>query len=96
MKPLELTPIERHALTQALGRLMSDWSEETHAAGWLVNLENDLPDDCTRIERGDAPRHYPHGFTPYEATMFVTLAQILGHWAMHEGDGYIPYHWSER
>ena len=77
-----LEPDTRWHLTQALGLLMSDASEENFAAGWLRDWETMCP---RYIVRGDCEH----------AETITTLVNMLGHWATYywddTGECYIPF-----
>jgi hypothetical protein len=93
---MSLTDAQRHALTQALGQLMSDISESNWAAAWLVNTEEALPEAC-RAPMNDVSLGHANDFfsslTDIEIPYLVYLADLLGHWAVPDDTfvNYLPY-----
>lgn len=86
----------RYHLTQALGYLMSDASEELYCAGWLGGLEDDLPYALLNDTAPDAPTIMPWSSVDDDArALMCAIAKGLGHWANWEGyergDQYVPY-----
>src|SRR5258708_33192183 len=93
---MSLTDAQRHALTQALGQLMSDISEANCAATWLLNTEEALPEVCRARMNGASLDHENDFFsslTDVEVIYLGYLADLLGHWAAPDESfvNYLPY-----
>lgn len=88
MKIQALEPEARTLLTQALGQMMSDVSEEQYSAGWMMGLEEELP-SCIRHRRETCTYLVDREL----ANLMQTIADALGHWAAlsDDGDYYVPH-----
>lgn len=71
-----LEPDTRYKLTQALGEIMSECSEELFSAGWLIDFENLLPEMVEGEHLGES--------LSVENNAIKALFGILGHWAKWE------------
>lgn len=83
-----MTEEQRQALIQALGQLMSDWSEEWYAAGWMSGLEDMLPTLIREIVT------YPKSRSKSqlaEARAMWEIAKKLGHWVKWADGQYVPH-----
>jgi hypothetical protein len=67
---------------QILGALMSNWSEDHYAAGWLSGLEEFLPNRLNKK---------PIALLTHEEQMMLYLAEKLGHWVVWQPDGELEY-----
>lgn len=72
--PDELDKDSRADLTQALGSLMSQISEQNIAARWPFGQEERLPRELAGIA-GE------YSFTDSQAGLILAIAAVLGHWA---------------
>jgi hypothetical protein len=72
--PFELDKDSRRELTQALGSLMSQISENAVSARWPRGLEEKLPPE---LVIGVGQYH----FLDVQARTILALASVLGHWA---------------
>lgn len=85
---MQLTNGQQTALTHALGQLMSAWSENHYLAGWMNNLENDLPVLVREIVNytinGDTEKYGIADFR--DAWSMWHIARMLGHWAQYVTD----------
>lgn len=66
-------------LTQALGLIMSEASEDMWRANWMSNAENIIPEMAAKDEI-------------IHAKTMLTLANLLGHWARYHFDGEREYY----
>jgi hypothetical protein len=90
-----LDNVERHALVQRLGQMMSDVSEDCYYAGWLGATEYLVPELCRRAVQSGTPVAWGHGVvTPERAAEMIALADRIGSWADLDepGIGYVPFH----
>ena len=77
--------IMREAMTQVLGKLMSQYCEEHRAAGWYSGAEEIIP--ARILAYGDD--------ASMDELEMAILADIIGHWAVWDGaaneyKAYIP------
>lgn len=78
----QLNADERKALTNQLGKMMSDISEDCYYAGWLGGTEYLVPELCRRASSSGDSQPWGHSeVTPQNAAVLMEIARQLGHWA---------------
>jgi len=86
----------RKALIIALGQMMSNVSENCWCAGWLVDLEEELPILCEKALKTKQPQRFGRDhITVGDAEIITALVDLLGHWVILDSgsgrQGYKPY-----
>lgn len=91
--PAEGSLSYRQAVMDTLGRRMSHLSESATCAGWMSDLEEQIPILCEAAIR--TGRDQPFGaieISPMEAARLLAFRAVLGHWVVPAiQGGYEPY-----
>jgi len=84
--------IDRHLAMILLGSLMRAASESTYCAGWMMGLEDDLPEACQHLIEGTDNGYnlYIGTVSRIDAEIMVAIAKSLGHWVDYDNNPYIP------